>query len=76
MGKSILHVSDGSTHYFVYSQDCTTIPSARKTGCEQGVCQVYQCREGYIVSPDRTTCIQRGNSGYVLSDEDEQTTFL
>ncbi|WWD17993.1 hypothetical protein CI109_102439 [Kwoniella shandongensis] len=42
-------------------QDCTTILNARATGCEFGTCQVYSCFEGYVVSPDRTTCVKKGS---------------
>ncbi|EIW71570.1 hypothetical protein M231_07284 [Tremella mesenterica] len=41
-------------------QDCSLIPNARMTGCEAGACSVYSCYDGYVVSPDRTTCVKKG----------------
>lgn len=41
-------------------QDCSTIANARATGCEGGSCQVYSCFDGYVVSPDRQTCVKKG----------------
>ncbi|KAK8865822.1 hypothetical protein IAR55_000970 [Kwoniella newhampshirensis] len=43
-------------------QDCSTIVNARATGCESGQCRVYSCFEGYVVSPDRTTCVKKGTA--------------
>jgi len=42
-------------------QDCSTIANARATGCEGGSCQVYSCFDGYVVTPDRTTCVKKGS---------------
>ncbi|WWC86095.1 uncharacterized protein L201_000966 [Kwoniella dendrophila CBS 6074] len=41
-------------------QDCSLISNARATGCESGTCQVYSCYDGYVVSPDRQTCVKKG----------------
>ncbi|WWC99519.1 hypothetical protein V866_006422 [Kwoniella sp. B9012] len=41
-------------------QDCSLIANARATGCESGTCQVYSCFDGYVVSPDRQTCVKKG----------------
>ncbi|WVQ97100.1 hypothetical protein IAU59_004210 [Kwoniella sp. CBS 9459] len=41
-------------------QDCSLISNARATGCEAGSCQVYSCFDGYVVSPDRQTCVKKG----------------
>ncbi|ODN84379.1 hypothetical protein L202_00340 [Cryptococcus amylolentus CBS 6039] len=43
-------------------QDCSLISNARATGCESGSCQVYSCFEGYVVSPDRKTCVKKGTA--------------
>lgn len=43
-------------------QDCALIENARTTGCENGSCQVYSCFDGYVVSPDRTSCVKRGST--------------
>lgn len=47
---------------FLNSQDCALIENARTTGCENGSCQVYSCFDGYVVSPDRTSCVKRGST--------------
>ncbi|WVR05767.1 hypothetical protein IAU60_002792 [Kwoniella sp. DSM 27419] len=41
-------------------QDCSTINNAKATGCEAGVCQVYSCFDGYVVTPDRQSCVKKG----------------
>lgn len=41
-------------------QDCSEITNARATGCESGVCAVYSCFDGYVVGPDRKTCVKKG----------------
>lgn len=43
-------------------QDCTAISNARATGCERSVCAVYSCFDGYVVSPDRLSCVKRGTA--------------
>ncbi|OCF55621.1 hypothetical protein L486_07106 [Kwoniella mangroviensis CBS 10435] len=43
-------------------QDCSLIANARATGCESGTCQVYSCFDGYVVSPDRQTCVKKGTT--------------
>ncbi|WWC58431.1 uncharacterized protein I303_100971 [Kwoniella dejecticola CBS 10117] len=43
-------------------QDCSLIANARATGCEAGTCQVYSCFDGYVVSPDRQTCVKKGTT--------------
>ncbi|WWC66552.1 uncharacterized protein I206_100455 [Kwoniella pini CBS 10737] len=43
-------------------QDCSLISNARATGCESGTCQVYSCFDGYVVSPDRQTCVKKGTT--------------
>ncbi|KAL7425067.1 Protein cpl1 [Cryptotrichosporon argae] len=43
-------------------QDCTAIPNTRATGCEASSCVVYSCKEGYVVAPDRQTCVRRGTA--------------
>jgi len=62
-------------------QDCSTIPNARGTGCEVGSCQVYSCFDGYVVSPDRKSCVKKGTVipptpvtafGQVVLEGDEQ----
>jgi len=41
-------------------QDCSEIANARATGCESGKCAVYSCFDGYVVSPDRQSCVKKG----------------
>lgn len=36
------------------------IPYSKTTGCEGGNCLVYTCTEGYVVGPDRASCVKRG----------------
>ncbi|ORY34836.1 hypothetical protein BCR39DRAFT_133020 [Naematelia encephala] len=43
-------------------QDCSSIANARATGCESGSCAVYSCFDGYVVSPDRSTCVKKGTA--------------
>ncbi|WVW82124.1 hypothetical protein I302_104129 [Kwoniella bestiolae CBS 10118] len=43
-------------------QDCSLIANARATGCESGSCAVYSCYDGYVVSPDRQTCVKKGTT--------------
>lgn len=43
-------------------QDCSSIANARATGCEAGSCTVYSCFDGYVVSPDRLTCVKKGSA--------------
>lgn len=43
-------------------QDCATISNARATGCQSGTCVVYSCFDGYVVGPDRQTCIKKGTA--------------
>ena len=43
-------------------QDCSTIANARATGCESSSCIVYSCYDGYVVSPDRSTCVKKGTT--------------
>lgn len=43
-------------------QDCSLIANARATGCETGSCAVYSCYDGYVVSPDRQTCVKKGTA--------------
>ena len=42
--------------------DCSIIPNARATGCEDSQCRVYSCYDGYVVSPDRSTCVKKGST--------------
>lgn len=51
-----------SHNAFYNSQDCALIENARTTGCESGSCQVYSCFDGYVVSPDRTSCVKKGST--------------
>lgn len=43
-------------------QDCSSIANARTSGCESGSCEVYTCFDGYVVSPDRQTCVKKGTT--------------
>lgn len=43
-------------------QDCSIIPNARATGCENSQCRVYSCFDGYVVSPDRGSCVKKGST--------------
>jgi len=54
--------SCGGCLSFGAGQDCTSISNARATGCEAGSCLVYSCFDGYVVSPDRATCVKKGTA--------------
>lgn len=56
-----VHLDEREYQLTVHRQDCSTIANARATGCEGGTCQVYSCFDGYVVSPDRQTCVKKGS---------------
>jgi hypothetical protein len=61
------------------SQNCTAIPSARRTTCSQATCHVLACEPGYVISKDKTSCVERSrNPALESSDEDwaEQERLL
>ncbi|KAL7422510.1 hypothetical protein Q5752_003158 [Cryptotrichosporon argae] len=41
-------------------RDCTTIPGARFMGCNHGQCQVYSCRDGWVLANNGTACHRPG----------------
>jgi len=39
-------------------QDCSAIEGVWNVGCEQGVCAIYTCAQGYKRSTDGQSCIK------------------
>ena len=37
--------------------DCTAIPGVLDVACLSSRCVVHRCKEGFHISPDRSTCI-------------------
>ena len=38
--------------------DCTAIPGVMDVACASGQCIVHRCQPGYVVSMDRSFCLQ------------------
>jgi hypothetical protein len=61
------------------SQNCTAIPSARRTTCAQATCHVLACEPGYVISKEKNACVERSrNIALETTDEDwvEQERLL
>lgn len=55
----------------IHSQDCTAIPSARRTTCAQSTCHVLACEPGFVISKDKTSCIERSRNLATESMDEE-----
>jgi hypothetical protein len=58
----------------INSQDCSALPFAVRSTCAQGSCNVISCEQGYVVAPDKASCIARNDRGTepILEEEEEE----
>ena len=69
----------GGCAIFNLGQNCTAIPSARRTTCAQATCHVLACEPGYVISKEKNACVERSrNIALETTDEDwvEQERLL
>lgn len=53
-----------------HSENCSLIPLSVRTACVQLSCQVLSCDPGYMVSPDKTSCVQDPSSVHSEAHEE------